>query len=144
MLAFDGMLNTQISVLVGLGRHQVGLWRRRWQQSFAALVAVEQNETQAEFRRTIEDVLCDAPRSGSPGKFTAEQVTQIVAVACEDPKNSKRPIDNWTHRELAEEVTARNIVDSITKSHVGNLLKQVDLQPHKAIGVNDSTCRELF
>ena len=132
LLAFDGMLNTQISHQVGLGRHQVGLWRRRWQQSFEALVEVEQNETHAEFRRTIEDVLFDAPRSGSPRRFDGEQVTQIVAVACEAPENSERPIDNWTHRELAEEVVDRNIVDSISKSHIGNLLNQVDLQPHKS------------
>ena len=132
LLAFEGLLNTQISRCVGLGRHQVGLWRRRWQQSFEALVEIEQNETGAEFRRTIEDVLSDAPRSGSPKKFTSKQVAESLAVACEPPEKSNRPIGSWSHRELADEVTARGIVKSISKSHIGNLLKQMDLQPHKS------------
>ncbi len=132
LLAFEGLLNLEISRLVKLGRQQVGLWRRRWQQSLRALSEIEQSETRAQLRRTIEDVLSDAPRSGSPGKFTAEQVTQLVAVACEDPKKSDRPIDNWSHRELKDEVVDRKMVDSISKSHLGNLLKQMDLQPHKS------------
>lgn len=132
LLAFEGLLNFQISALVGLGRHQVGLWRRRWQQSFEALVEIEQNATGAQFRRTIEDVLSDAPRSGCPKKFTSEQITQAMAVACEPPEKSHRPIGSWSHRELADEVTARGIVNSISQSHLGNLLRQMDLQPHKS------------
>ncbi len=132
LFAFEGMLNTQISFLIGMGRQQVGLWRRRWQQSFGALVAIEQTETHAEFRRTIEDILSDAPRSGSREKFTAEQVTQVLAVACEPPEKSNRPIGSWSHRELVDEVVMRDIVKSISKSHVGNLLNQMDLKPHKS------------
>lgn len=130
LLAADGMLNSEISLLVGIGRHQVGLWRRRWQQSQQALLMVECNENRAELRRTIEDVLSDAPRSGSPGKFTAEEVVEVIAVACEDPKNSNRPITHWSRRELKEEVIKRGIVTSISQSHIGNLLNQVDLKPH--------------
>ena len=68
LLAFEGMLNVQISLLVGIGRHQVGLWRRRWQQSFEALVAIEQNETHAQFRRTVEDAM----RPGQPERIEFE------------------------------------------------------------------------
>lgn len=130
LLAAAGMLNSEISSRVGIGRQQVGLWRRRWQQSQAALLTVELNEPRAELRRTIEDVLSDAPRSGSPGKFTAEEVVEVIAVACEDPKNSNRPVDHWTRRELKDEVIARGVVTSISQSHIGNLLDQVDLKPH--------------
>ncbi len=132
LMAFAGMLNATIAQKVGLTRKQVGLWRRRWQQSFEALVAIECRETQAELRRTIEDVLSDAPRSGSTGSFTAEQVTQILAVACEPPEQSGRPIDRWTHRELAEEVVLRGIVPSISVSQVGRYLSQAELQPHRS------------
>ena len=111
---------------IGRARKQVGLWRRRWQQSFEALVAIECRETQAELRRAIEDVLSDAPRSGSPGTFTAEQVTQILATACEPPERSGRPIDRWTHRELADEVVRRGIVPSISVNQVGRYLAQAE------------------
>ena len=132
LMGFVGTLNVTIAQELGLARKQVGLWRRRWQQSFDALVAIECRESQAELRRAIEDVLSDAPRSGSPGTFTAEQVTQILAVACESPELSGRPIDRWTHRELADEVIARGIVTSISISQVGRYLAQAELQPHRS------------
>jgi len=132
LLAFAGSLNVDIAKTIGLARKQVGLWRRRWQQSFEALVSIECRETQAELRRAIEDVLSDAPRSGSSGTFTAEQVTQILAIACEPPEQSGRPIDRWTHRELADEVVHRGIVPSISVSQVGRYLAQSELQPHRS------------
>ncbi len=132
LLAFAGSLNVGIGTVVGLARKQVGVWRRRWQQSFDALVAIECRETQAELRRAIEDVLSDAPRSGSAGRFTAEQVTQVLAVACEEPRQSARPVDRWTHRELADEVIHRKIVPSISVSQVGRYLAQAELQPHRS------------
>ncbi len=132
LLAFAGSLNVDIAMIVGLARKQVGVWRRRWQQSFDALVAIECRETEAEFRRAIEEVLSDAPRSGSPGKFTAEQVTHVLAVACEEPEQSGRPVDRWTHRELADEIIHRKIVPSISVSQVGRYLFQAELQPHRS------------
>jgi hypothetical protein len=132
LLAFAGAFNVAIANSVGLARKQVGLWRRRWQQSFDALVAIECRETRAELRRAIEDVLSDAPRSGSTGTFTAEQVTQILAVACEPPEQSGRPVDRWTHRELAEEVIRRRIVPCISVSQVGRYLAEAELQPHRS------------
>jgi hypothetical protein len=132
LIAFTGALNVDIAKRLGLARKQVGLWRRRWQQSFDALVAIECRECHAALRRAIEDVLSDAPRSGSTGTFTAEQVTQILAVACEPPELSGRPIDRWTHRELADEVVLRRIVPSISMSQVGRYLAQAELQPHRS------------
>jgi hypothetical protein len=132
LMGFAGMLNVAISQKLGLARKQVGLWRRRWQLSFDALVAIECQESPAALRRVIEEVLSDAPRSGSPGTFTAEQVTLILAVACESPELSGRPIDRWTHRELADEVIAREIVTSISISQVGCYLAQAELQPHRS------------
>jgi hypothetical protein len=130
--AFRGKLNEDIAAQVGLDRVQVGLWRRRWADSFAALVAIECRETHAKLVQTIKEVLSDAPRSGAPCTFTAEQVTQILAVACEPPENSGRPINRWTHRELTEEVIQRGIVASISQSQVGSYLREADLQPHRS------------
>ncbi len=132
LMGFAGVLNVTIAQKLGLARKQVGLWRRRWQLSFDALAAIECHEGPAALRRAIEDVFSDAPRSGSPGTFTAEQVTQILAVACESPELSGRPIDRWTHRELADEVIARGIVASISISQVGRYLAQAELQPHRS------------
>ena len=39
--------------------------------------------------------------------LASEQIVQIVAVACEQPASSGRPISHWTPRELAAELVKR-------------------------------------
>jgi transposase len=82
-------------------------------------------------RETVVDILSDAPRPGTPATFTAEQVSQIVALACEPPKLSGRPIDHWTLRELRDEAITRKIVTDISVSQVGRILQQAAVQPHR-------------
>jgi len=118
-------------VEVGRNRQQVGVWRKRWREAWEALCVWECTEPHR-LREAILDVLADAPRPGSPGKVTAEQVAQIVAVACESPKLSNRPITRWTHRELRDEVVQRKIVASISVAQVGRYLRQAALQPHRS------------
>lgn len=132
LMAFGGALNEEIAREVGLQRKRVGLWRKRWQESFAALVAIECRESSAALRRAIEATLADAPRSGAPGTFTAQQVTQILALACEPPSLSGRPITAWTGRELADEAQKRGIVESISLSQVNRYLAEAALQPHRS------------
>ena len=79
--AFEGALNQTIAAAIHLDPTAVGLWRRRWVKVWPKLVQIECTETHAAFRRAIEDLLADAPRSGNPGKFTPEQITQILALA---------------------------------------------------------------
>lgn len=131
VLAYQKLLNGQIAELVDAERHGVGRWRKRWQDSFEALLSIEMNESQAALERAIVDVLRDAHRSGSSGKFSAEQVVQLVSLACENPRDSDRPVEAWTGRELANEMQKRSVVDSISASRVNELLRQMDLQPHR-------------
>lgn len=123
LLAFAGCRNEAIAERLGCERHGVGIWRRRWQQAFAKLVVIECLEKPAALREAIDEVLGDLPRAGCGGTFTAEQIAQILAVACEPPENSGRPVTHWTPRELADEVIRRGIVPSISARHVGRFLK---------------------
>jgi putative transposase len=68
-------------------------------------------------------VLADAPRPGAPDTFTAEQIVQIINLACTPPADSERPVDAWTPRELAEEAIKRQIVPTISPRSVGRFLK---------------------
>ena len=131
LLAFDGLRNEEIADQLGLGRFQVGRWRRRWAKAWSGLLDLECRETKADLRRAIEAVLSDAPRPGAPGKFTPEQVTQIRAVACEPPEKSGRPITHGTAHELADEVVKRGLVASISTTQVGRYLREAAMQPHK-------------
>ena len=131
VLGFQGLLNQQIAEEVKLNRQQVGVWRQRWREAWEALCVWECHEPHR-LREGILEVLSDAPRPGSPGTFTAEQVAAIVAVACESPKLSDRPIHRWTHRELRDEVVKRQIVTGISVAQVGRDLQQSAVQPHRS------------
>ena len=98
-------------------------WRDRWLEAAARLPTVE-DEPQQALEPFILEILSDAPRSGKPAEFTPEQITQIVALSCEDPVESGRPITQWTHRELADEAQKREIVNEISHRSVGRFLKR--------------------
>lgn len=132
LLGFKNYRNQGIATLVGLSRETVGLWRRRWSESFAALLNIQMTASSAEYKRAIISCLSDAPRSGSPGKFTPEQVVGLIGIACEPPEQSNRPVTSWTGRELADECEKRQLVDSISESHVNRILREVDLKPHQS------------
>ena len=93
---------------LGTTRKTVRLWRRYWFER-AELPVVER--------------LQDAERPGAPATFTAEQWCQIIALACEPPDLSGRPISHWTPRELANEAVKRRIVERISTRQVGRFLK---------------------
>jgi putative transposase len=124
LLATEGMDNTAISKQVNLHRHQVRRWRHRWQESVDRLNCVEQAGLSDEaLLGQIISVLSDEARTGGPAIFGMEQIVEIVAVACELPASSGRPISHWTRRELASEVVKRGIVASISPRSVGRFLK---------------------
>jgi putative transposase len=109
---------------LGLSRLTVRTWRDRWIAVAAELQRAEVDRTPQQLRQLLEDLLDDAPRPGTPASFSPEQIVQIIAVACEPPEESDRPIDHWTSRELADEVQRRGIVPKISPRSVGRFLKR--------------------
>jgi transposase len=123
--------NTEIAHRLDTTPDTSGKWRGRWIEAEPRLSAAEaEGLDEKELAAWVEAVLSDAPRSGTPDTFTPEQLVQVVAVACEDPRESDREITHWTCRELAEEVIQREIVDTISPRHVGRILDEADLKPH--------------
>jgi putative transposase len=119
-----GLRNTQIGRDLNASSQTVSTWRGRWLAAYDLLGEIEDNEDDRELEGAIIQVLADLPRSGAPATFTAEQVCQIIAVACEAPELSGRPITEWTPRELTDEVIKREIVVSISSSQVERFLKR--------------------
>ncbi len=114
-------------------RKAVRKWGRRWIEAMPALQAVEAkgDVSEREMVERLEHILDDAPRPGAPPSFSAEQITQIIAIACEPPSESDRPISHWTARELADEAIKRAVVQSISIRTVKRFLDEVDLKPHQ-------------
>jgi len=133
LLATRGYTNSKIARRVGKDRFTVRSWRARWVEADSILEAAELDGIDRRGLVTLlESVLSDAPRSGAPGKFTPEQLTIIIAVACEPPAQSGRPVTHWTPRELADEVIERQIVSTISPRTVGRLLAGGELEPHRS------------
>ena len=132
LMAATGSTNQQIARNLGITDKTVSKWRSRWNESFDALVALESKRKAAAFGRDLEEVLSDAPRHGAPPTFSPETVCRVIALACQDPAFSGRPITTWTGRELADECIKRKIVASISASHINHLLREANLKPHKS------------
>jgi putative transposase len=114
LLAADGLNNGQIVRQLGVSRDMAQLWRGRW----LGLQAASLDDL------SVEERLTDVPRLGRPARISAEAVCQIVALACEAPAESGRPISQWSSREIADEVKNRGIVEQISPRHAARLLKR--------------------
>ncbi|MCQ8829426.1 IS630 family transposase [Streptomyces malaysiensis] len=73
--------------------------------------------------------LSDRERSGRPPVFTALQVAQAKALACQLPAESGVPLARWSCPELAREVVARAIAGSVSASTVRRWLADNALKP---------------
>jgi putative transposase len=124
LLAMDaGANNSQIARQMHRNRGTVCVWRQRWLALTPTLAQVEAEGLRDKALTTmIEAGLTDTPRLGAPATFPAEQIVQIVAVACAPPEESGRPISHWTPREVADAVRRRGIVDAIRTRSVGRFL----------------------
>jgi putative transposase len=115
----DGELCVEQAAALGVDTQRVRRWRRRWAAAMDMLASAEaQAVDDDEFETLILGVLGDDYRSGVPPKFTAEQIAQIIALACEEPSALGLPVTHWTPQELAREAKKRGIVDGISPRHV--------------------------
>ena len=100
----------------------VRYWRGRWRQAPAA--------------QSVSERLADAPRSGAPATYTPEQICAVIAMTCEKPSESERPISHWSQREIADEAIRRGLVSNISQRSVGRFLKKRPTSQTRAIRIN--------
>ncbi len=107
-----GKNNSQIARELGVSVETVRAWRTRW-LAFQPVALAD---------LSVRERLSDVPRPGRKSQITAEQTCQLIAMACEQPK--ERPISQWTGREIADEAMARGIIKQISPRHAARLLKK--------------------
>jgi transposase len=108
LLLAEGLSAPDVARRLDTTRTTVRRWRRHWLTRQGCVVP---------------ERIQDAARPGAPATFSAEQWCQVIALACEPPEASGRPISHWTPRELADEACKRGIVEAISERHVGRFLK---------------------
>ena len=112
LMADDGAEVGETAEQLGVWRKTVSQWRARWLAGSDCSVPAAER-------------LSDAERSGAPARITAEQICAIVALACERPSQSDRPVTHWSQQELADEAMKRGIVERISQRSVGRFFKRI-------------------
>ena len=110
LFAADGMGVRESARELDVWPKTVRYWRKRWHRVAGG--------------QSVPERLADAPRSGAPAKYTPEQICAVVAMTCEKPSESERPISHWSQREIADEAMRRGLVPSISQRSVGRFLKK--------------------
>ena len=141
LLCAEGKTNYRIGKELGISEEVASKWRKRWQLNEEQLARAEREEEKGEYKKRIMKVLDDAPRTGCPGKFSAEQVCHILSVACEAPEESEHPLSHWSLTSLVAEVVKRGIVPSISKSQMHVFLKLCGYQAAQSEDVDPHTDR---
>lgn len=119
ILADKGQNNGEIARTLDISLDMARLWRKRW---------LETNDKELSIFQRLKDL----ERTGTPVKFTMEQVIELFALACSPPEDYGRPISHWTAKELADEIIKQEIIKSISVRHVGRLLEEAELKPHQS------------
>ncbi len=120
--AAAGERNEPLARRLGCTPKTLRKWRARWADAAARLLAMDDDPVA--LAPAIAAVLADAPRPGAPDTFTAEQIVQIINLACRPPEQLGRPVTAWTPRELADEAVNQGIVRTISPRTVGRFLKR--------------------
>ncbi len=110
--------NTVVAKKLDIAAKTVSLWTHRW------------NDT-ADSQLSIFERLSDTKRSGKRSSITSDQLCQFIALACDNPADYNRPISHWTRAELANEAVKQGLFKSLSPSYAGQLLKVLELKPHK-------------
>jgi len=110
LAAATGTSNAAIAAELGLHIDTVRKWRQRF--SHRRLAGLK-----------------DLPRSGRPSRFTAVQVAEVKALACELPADSDTPLARWSCPDLAVEATRRGVVPSVSASTVRRWLAADAIKP---------------
>src|SRR6266545_8060654 len=71
----------------------------------------------------------DRPRPGRPPRFTAVQVAEVKALACQLPAEAGVPLSVWSCPELAREAVDAGVVDALSASTVRRWLAADAIKP---------------
>jgi transposase len=74
----------------------------------------------------LEAAVHDKPRPGAPPKITGEVEAHLVALTCSDPPEG---YGQWTLRLLADQLVELELVESVSHTAIGKVLKKTNSSP---------------
>lgn len=132
LLAQQGHNNSEVKRTLGISLNTVKTWRSRWQSAYPSLLEAESALNSGElskgaYRQEVLKAIADKRRSGAPKRITLAQEQQIVALACDKPIHHGHPVTDWTHEMLAKTAVAKQMIDTVSSTQVGRILKKKPL-----------------
>ena len=110
LLAARGLSNAKIAARLGVTVDTARKWRGRFAAHGLAGLA-------------------DRKRSGRPPRFTAVQVAEVKALACQLPAEQGVPLSRWSCPELAREAITRGITQAVSAATIGRWLAEDAIKP---------------
>jgi transposase len=108
--AADRQTNARVAAELGITVDTVRVWRGRFAEHGLA-------------------GLRDRPRSGRPSRFSAVQVAQVTALACQLPAHAGAPLARWSCPELAREAISQGVAESVSAATVRRWLTRDAIKP---------------
>jgi transposase len=110
LLLADGHSSVSVAEKVGLWPRHVSKWGHRFSQHGV-------------------DGLLDKTRPGRKPKFAPSVALHLVKMACEMPDLRGRSLSQWDCQEMARQLEAEGVVDSISNQSVWRILNNHRLKP---------------
>lgn len=99
-----GLTFQAIKELIGISHISLGKWAKR-------------------FKTERLKMLYDKPRSGRPIGLSGEERAKVTALACSKPPEGYA---RWSLRLLSDRLVELNILENISHTEVGNILKKTN------------------
>jgi transposase len=112
LLAAQGMTNREIGVRLGVGAKTAGRWRRRYH---------------AEGPKGLRE----APRSGRPPTYKAEQKAWFFQKVLEDVRDNGIPASRWSCQDLLKLAKRSGMNPTPDAATLWRWLDEADIKPHK-------------
>src|ERR1700693_508782 len=118
LFAADGVGVRESAQRLEVWPRTVRRWRKRWRQAADGA--------------SVPERLADAPRPGAPETYTPEQICAIVAMTCEKPAASDRPISPLEPtRDCRRSDATRPGATRLAALSGAFFKKEADLKPHR-------------
>ena len=119
-----------LATLLGCSRFTIRIWRNRWVGAESQLAAAEADW--CVLRQMGVSVLADAPRSGTPATFSAEQIVQIIISPVPLRALPVVPSTLGHRANLLTKPNARALSAAFLRLRSDVFWGEAELQPHRS------------
>jgi transposase len=125
--------NQEIAAQYGLKIHFIGRWRNRWAKQYQTWQQTDETLRPEMNERLVLLWLSDEKGRGRKETITTEQRTKIAALSQESPDQNGFPVTHWSRDRLVQAAIGRGIVDAISASTIGRILKKRLVAPSQPL-----------